>query len=98
MAAIISFIFEYIGVCFSIGIVFLLLCTFIKFIKDKLEERKRKYIYKHRFDEPPIAKCYCHDCKYYDISTSKCNDINGSRLMADWWFCCFAEPREKENK
>ena len=52
MAAIISFIFEYIGVCFSIGLVVILFFAFIKFIKDKLEEHKRRYVYKHRFDEP----------------------------------------------
>ena len=101
MPAQISFIFESVGIGFSTGLAFFLLFIFINFIKEKLEEYKHKYIYKHRFDKQPIAKCYCYDCKYYDRTTNKCCGFNGnnSKLMANWWFCCFAEPKErKENK
>lgn len=24
-----------------------------------------RYEYKHRFDKPPLAACYCVDCKHY---------------------------------
>ena len=98
MPAQISFIFESVGIGFSTGLAFFLLFIFINFIKEKLEEYKHKYIYKHRFDKQPIAKCYCYDCKYYDRTTNKCYGFDGYnfKLMADSWFCCFAEPREKE--
>lgn len=58
----------------------------------KIEEYKRQYRIKHRFDKPPTAKCYCRDCNKWEPETGKCYDHCNSRLMADNWFCYSAEP------
>ena len=87
----------FISVC---GVILLFLIYLFIEARKLINELIYRYQYKHRFDKPPIAKCYCRDCKYYDIATNKCYGFDGynSKLMADSWFCCFAEPREKENK
>ena len=38
-----------------------------------------------------------HERKYLKKDTGLIKGYN-SKHMADSWFCCFAEPREKENK
>ena len=61
---------------------------------DKIEnfiyEKKVEYQYKHRFDKPPKAKCYCYDCVKRD-QEGRCSRFN-------WWvreedFCSYAAPR-----
>ena len=62
-------------------------------IKDFIQVQIHKYKIKHRFDKPPIAKCYCIDCK-------NCKEEKHSgrwcyrfdRCVADNWFCWEAEP------
>ena len=54
------------------------------------------YRLKHRFDKPPIAKCYCKDCKLWNPYTGACNESHNNRLMAAEWFCCFAMPASTE--
>ena len=85
----------------SIGIILLLifLCEFITNYKNK---KKYKYMIEHRFDEPPIAKCYCIDCKYcYGKPTNSgsgvyCSLFNGDMIIIDNAFCYRAEPKSKE--
>lgn len=58
-----------------------------------------KYTFKikHRFDKPPTARCYCIDCKYH-CTDGKCVEGFTSRYMGDSWFCCFATPKESEQR
>ena len=44
-------------------------------ISDKIRKIKYEYKYKHRFDNPPTAKCYCVDCRYYKINLKNVSDI-----------------------
>lgn len=69
----------------------------IEFIKDKIDEAKHVYRYKHRFDKPPIANCYCVDCKNYNVETHRCYGFHedSNRLVADNYFCYRAEPRKR---
>ena len=62
-------------------------------IKDFIQVQIHKYKIKHRFDKPPIAKCYCIDCEH-----CKEEEYRGrwcyrfKRCVADNWFCWEAEP------
>ena len=83
--ALVGFIFccvLFIGWCYTI----LLLLSY------SINELIYKYKYKHRFDKPPLAKCYCKDCKKWNPDTWACNDGYHSRLMGPARFCCFADP------
>ena len=48
-----------------------------------------KYKRKHRFDNPPIAKCYCIDCKYWN--NGYCSYLKNQHTD-DCWFCWYADP------
>lgn len=66
-------------------------------IKLLIHHLKENYRIKHRFDKPPTAKCYCVDCKYYDIETGRCYGFHedSNRLVGDNMFCYRAEPRKE---
>lgn len=84
-----------IGTVFLIGIVISIIIILGAKITGLVEEFTYQYQYKHRFDKPPIAACYCRDCNKWDPIDGKCSDHCNSRYMADCWFCCFAEPLTK---
>ena len=74
---------------------------------DTLRTLKWRYKYKHRFDKPPTAQCYCKDCQYYvvyDEYRARCGrgHIDEYWNIADSWFCWQAEPlkgdHDPENK
>lgn len=69
-------------------------------VRELIVNLKRKYQYKHRFDKPPTAECYCVDCEYHNNETTRCyrfGETTGEyRCTADNWFCWEATPREKE--
>lgn len=67
----------------------------VNWLKDAIRHLKWVYIYKHRFDKPPLAKCYCRDCEAWHKSgecEGKCWRLNWT--TADNWFCWNAEPRD----
>lgn len=69
-------------------------------IKDAICELKWKYEYKHRFDKPPKAECYCNDCLYHgleeDLTLCKNRWVGKNMHTPNDWFCKYAKPREKE--
>ena len=73
---------------------FLSLCiVFLKeFITDYIKNIKWKYEYKHRFDKPPLAKCYCKDCEYYNEQRKTCSSFNGWGV-SDNLFCWNSKPK-----
>ena len=70
------------------------------YLLEFIDKVKHKYRYKHRFDKPPTAKCYCIDCEYHDNETGLCYRFGETtkeyRCTADNWFCWEADPRKKE--
>lgn len=89
-------IFALIGFMAIIGAALLFGCLAFEAIRDSIRWYKRTYEYKHRFGKKPIAKCYCHDCKWHNNETGRCFrffEENG-RLTGDTAFCYEAEPRE----
>lgn len=78
-------------------VVTFLIIDIVKYIKAKISVRVYAYKVKHRFDKPPLAKCYCRDCEYWQIQdsdTAKCRIVD--RYTGDNWFCRDATPRKKD--
>lgn len=87
-----------------IGILILILSTafviglFFILIRDAIDHLKYKHRIKHRFDGPPLAKCYCKDCEHHNDHSNVCYAHSGW-YTADNWFCWCASPRghDEEN-
>lgn len=69
----------------------------VEAIKEAIYKFKRWWRYKHRFDKPPTAKCYCIDCKWHNDESHRCYKFHEhtNRRTADNWFCSDAEPRKE---
>ena len=89
-----------IGAVASLAIIGCMLAFAWMYLEEFIDNAKYKYRYKHRFDKPPTAKCYCIDCGYHDNETGQCYRFGETtkeyRCTGDNWFCCDADPREKE--
>lgn len=81
------------GLAFVIFVVMLAIVMLSDFISISIRNAKKRYAIKHRFDKPPIAKCYCIDCKRHS-DDGRCYKFEGW-LTADSWFCWDAEPKER---
>lgn len=90
--------FTFFGIISSVivlvTIIMFIIMTAYYFITEKIEELKYDYKAKHRFDKPPLANCYCIDCKSYNRKNERCYRLN--RSTADNWFCWNAEPIDVE--
>lgn len=70
----------------------------VDFFSNEIDEARWVYKYKHRFDKPPLAACYCVDCKFHGdaIDSTRCTNRKDVILQtADEWFCQAAEPKER---
>ena len=77
-----------------IGVLILL----VELVKSGLENLKRIYKYKHRFDKKPTAKCYCIDCEYHNNKTGVCFYTKEKRYTSDTCFCQSAKPKNKKGE
>lgn len=89
-------VFALIGLIFCCVLFIGMLCYIVASISRSINELIYKHKYKHRFDKPPLAKCYCKDCKKWNPDTGACDDGCNSRFMSSAWFCCFADPIDLE--
>ena len=62
-----------------------------KWVNNLVYMNRIKNRIKHRFDKPPIAKCYCIDCKHHDNDNGLCSSFGD--FIADNCFCWKADPR-----
>ena len=82
-------------------LVMVLMCGVLlcEFVADTLRTLKWRYKYKHRFDKPPTAQCYCKDCRYYtsyDLG-GRCGRGHIEQWsVADNYFCWQAEPLKRD--
>lgn len=86
-----------VGGIFLVAVVGCAVIIAIDWLKMLFEKLKYKYRVKHRFDKPPMAKCYCVDCERHNNKSDRCYKFDGW-YTADNWFCWDAKPREKEPK
>lgn len=82
----------------SIAGCIVLVLVFMAYATDeKYCNWKYNYRWKHRFDKPPKAKCYCKDCIRYEPSIcgqSHC-DVSGMS-MPEEGFCWRAYPKTRK--
>lgn len=79
-----------------VAIIMFIVMNIYYFIVEKIEGLKYDYRVKHRFDKPPIANCYCIDCKYHE-DNGKCYGFT-EKYTADNWFCAWAERKRVKNE
>ena len=95
-----------IGVCvtfvFVLGIIMFSVIKLHDSIAEYRYAKRYEYEINHRFDDPPLAKCYCIDCEYCYGEPTKtggnvyCSLWNSGIIIQDNSFCCRAEPKEKK--
>lgn len=92
---------SWIGIFVIGGLVVMAVCCAFNALRDIVRGWRWTYKYKHRFDKPPTAKCYCKDCVYHIAKDSSgmgpCGWPGVSRWTPDNGFCYEAEPMMKED-
>lgn len=93
-----------VSIAFVLGIVIISIIRLCDFIAEYRDTKRYEYMINHRFDDPPLANCYCIDCKYCYGEPTKtggnvyCSLWNSGIIIQDNSFCCRAEPKEREKK
>lgn len=95
-------IFAVIGLIVTMILVLILLIDFVFFIYFSIEKLHKRHKInrelKHRFDKPPVAKCYCLDCRnaeyFGDDRCGKCRLIGDNVTIKDNGFCWNADPKK----
>lgn len=91
---------SWLGVLVVASCAVIIVCYAFDSIRNIIHVLRWTYKYKHRFDKPPTAKCYCKDCKWHSVKDNKCSNVTwADRHTPDNGFCYEAEPMtEKEAK
>lgn len=90
--------FKRIGIYVVAGCVFMMIYCAFDALRNVVREWRWQYKYKHRFDKPPTASCYCIDCKWHSVKDNQCNNVTwADRRTPDNGFCYDAEPRKKDD-
>lgn len=83
------------GKLMSVFVIGMLLILLIGFLREVFSRTIFNYKWKHRFDKPPKAKCYCQDCRFHGGQYPNSCKLPGiSRCTPPEGFCYEAEPRE----
>lgn len=90
-------IFTVIGFATIAGLVVLFAYFAFDTLMDVVRLWRWRRKYKHRFDKPPTAACYCKDCKWHSEKDNRCSNVTwADRHTPDNGFCYEAEPRKKD--
>lgn len=94
------FILTIVGGATILGIIIMIGVMLWELATDTLRTLKWQYKYKHRFDKPPTAQCYCKDCKYYiyyNDGYARCGRGHIEKWnIADNYFCWQAEALKRD--
>lgn len=86
------YVFGWIGIGFVALIIVLLAKSAYDAIVTVIRGWRWEYKYKHRFDKPSTAACYCKDCRYH-TKGNKCENVTwADRYTPDNGFCYEARP------
>lgn len=92
-----GYILLFIGSVASAGFIAFLCMQAQEKISEMIRQLKYRHKQKHRFDKPPLAKCYCRDCENWHVidgDGGKCWTLN--RWTCDCWYCWDSTPRKKD--
>ena len=92
-------ILEWFGMMFFAVIVLLIFAEIYWWLKKTIEIARMRYKDRHKFDKPPIAKCYCVACECWieqpnDKTLGYCNKRR--KFTFDNQFCDQAKLRSNE--
>lgn len=65
------------------------ICMIFELASRAIKDIKRDYDIRHRFDRPPIAKCYCIDCEHRKLTFC---EKHGIYCVKETGFCSEANP------
>ena len=89
-------VLRWIGALVVAGCVIMMIYYAFDALRNVVLNWRWNYKYRHRFDKPPTAKCYCKDCKYHVHKGSDdygpCSYPGISIWTPDNGFCYEAEP------
>lgn len=88
------YVFALIGAVFIVCVFISAIYIIIVSISEIIKKYKIRYQYKHRFNKPPKAKCYCKDCKHRN-EYEECFIRGGYLNVAD---DCFVGEQNQKNK
>ena len=90
------YVFGGIGIGAVVCIIGMFAYSAYEAIASVVQEWRWEYKYKHRFDKPPTAKCYCKDCVYHGKTGNdhgeRCDLPGVDRFTPDNGFCYEARP------
>jgi len=81
------------GVSSAVFLVGLVIVLAKDSIGDYIDSKKYEYKRKHRFGKPPLAACYCKDCKNCGTGIHHDECYHLGYHVAENCFCWAAEPR-----
>lgn len=93
----------FVSIAFVLEIVVISVIKLHDLIAEYRDTKRYEYIINHRFDNPPLAKCYCIDCKYCYGEPTKtggnvyCSLWDSRVIIQDNSFCYRADPKKKED-
>lgn len=89
-------VFGWFGILTIAGLVMLMAYCAFDSLRSVINEWRWQYKYKHRFDKPPTAKCYCKDCVHHGKNGNdygeKCGLPGVDRFTPHNGFCYMARP------
>ena len=88
-------VFGWIGIFVVGGCVVMMIYRAFDALRSVVSEWRWQYKYKHRFDKPPTAACYCKDCAWHGkhgYRKEKCGLAGEERFTPDNGFCYEAKP------
>ena len=89
-------VFMEIGIVVTVILIALLVYGILAAVQRFIKERIWTYKYNHRFDKPPLAKCYCKDCFYRgDFSNKNLCRVHNYNT-AEERFCSDAKPLDAD--
>lgn len=100
---VLALIGAFVMVAAGLTIIFIVVLKIYDSIRDYRETKMYEYKIAHRFDGPPLAKCYCIDCRHcYGEPTSSgcgvyCSLFRRGMVIQDNSFCYRADPKKKED-
>lgn len=92
-----GWVMGFVGFLACIGAFIVALYYLFDAVKCLTHELGWKHRYKHRFDKPPTAKCYCRDCRWHG-SNGKCGLPGITRYTPDNGYCYESEPLTYEEE
>lgn len=94
-----SSFFELVGIITCGAVLGFIVYSCAVWIQEKIENLKFAHKQKHRFDKPPIANCYCVDCKSHGDKgwgSGPCPFSPKGYYTPDNGFCYLGDPKERK--